>query len=81
VEFHSLGVQPSYALGVQPSCALGLQPSCALAVQPPYTLGVQPFMLSSFSHLTLKNSSCFNGVFLLILLNHRGGKFTLAHNK
>jgi len=37
-------------------------------------------MLSSFSNLTLKNSSCFNGIFLLFLFKHRGGKFTFAHN-
>jgi len=38
-------------------------------------------MPSSFSNLTLKNSSCFNGVFLLLLFNHHGGKFTFACNK
>ena len=35
-------------------------------------------ILSSFSNLTLKNSSCFNGVFLLLLFNHHGGKFTFC---
>jgi hypothetical protein len=38
-------------------------------------------MLSSFSSLTLKNFSCFNGTFLLLLFNHHGGKFTFVHNK
>jgi len=37
-------------------------------------------MLSSFSNLTLKNVFCFNGTFLELLFNHRGGKFTFAHN-
>ena len=34
-------------------------------------------MLSSFRSLNLKNSSCFNGAFLLLLFNRHGGKFIL----
>ena len=46
-----------------------------------FTLSVYShLMLSSFNNLTLKDSSWFIGAFLLLLFNHSGAKFTLAHN-
>jgi len=45
-----------------------------------HSLCVQLSYASSFSNLTFKNSSGFNWVILLLLFDHRGGKFTSARN-